>query len=232
MNGSGPLYDELHRRFEEAAEPQPVHRFLARSPPLLRERGAPHQLIVSTRYDLALERAFERPGEEVDVVTYVATGPYRGKFWHRAPGEEPRPIDVPEHIRDRALARPPHRSPQAARRRRPVPGARVGELRDHRGRLHRLPRSLGRRVVGARCAGRAPAAEPFPVHRLRDGRLEPAARHAPRLGRPTARVPLLGGRPRADAARAAFWRRFEVDVLDVDPDDYVELLARRLEGAA
>ena len=95
MNGSGPLYDELHRRFEDAVEPQPVHRFLAGLAALLRERGAPHQLIISTRYDLALERAFESAGEEVDVVTYVATGPDRGKFWHRAPGEEPHPIDVP-----------------------------------------------------------------------------------------------------------------------------------------
>ena len=68
MNGSGPLYDELHRRFEEAVEPQPVHRFLAALPQLSRERGAPHQLIVSTSYDLALERAFEEAGEEVDVV--------------------------------------------------------------------------------------------------------------------------------------------------------------------
>ena len=51
--------------------------------------------MISTRYDLAIERAFETAGEEIDVVTYVATGPYRGKFWHRAPGEEPRPIDVP-----------------------------------------------------------------------------------------------------------------------------------------
>ena len=44
MNGSGPLYDELHRRFEAATEPQPVHHFLAALPPLLRARGAPHQL--------------------------------------------------------------------------------------------------------------------------------------------------------------------------------------------
>ena len=85
MNGSGPLYDELHRRFEEAAKPQPVHRFLAGLPSVLRERGAPHQLVISTRYDLALERAFETAGEELDVVTYVATGLHRGKFWHRAP---------------------------------------------------------------------------------------------------------------------------------------------------
>ena len=62
MNGSGPLYDELHRRFEAAVEPQPVHRFLARLPAVLRERGKPHQLIVSGRYDLAIERAFEDVG--------------------------------------------------------------------------------------------------------------------------------------------------------------------------
>ena len=232
MNGSGPLYDELHRRFEEAVEPQPVHRFLAALPKLSRERGAAHQLIVSTRYDLALERAFEEAGEEVDVVTYVATGPFRGKFWHRAPGEEPCADRRAQHLRDRALARAPDGPAQAARRRRPVPGARVGELRDHGGRLHRLPRPLGRRVVGARRARGAAAAEPLPVPRLRDGRLEPATRDAPRLGGPAGRLSVVGRRPRADPARAAFWRRFDVDVLDVEPDEYVELLARRLEGVA
>ena len=66
-----------------------------RLPALLRERGAPHQLIVTTNYDLALERAFEEAGEELDIVAYVATGPHRGRFWHRPPGEPPRPIDVP-----------------------------------------------------------------------------------------------------------------------------------------
>ena len=62
MQGPGPLYDELHTRFEAAVEPSPLHRFLARLPALLRERGAPHQLIVTTNYDLALERAFEDAG--------------------------------------------------------------------------------------------------------------------------------------------------------------------------
>ena len=95
MSGSGPLYDELHSHFEAAVEPSPLHRFLARLPTLLRERGAPHQLIVTTNYDLALERAFEDAGEELDIVAYVATGPHRGRFWHRPPGEPPRPIDVP-----------------------------------------------------------------------------------------------------------------------------------------
>ena len=84
-----------------------MHRFLASLPPLLRARGAPHQLIISTRYDLALERAFEAAGEEVDVVTYVASGPNRGKFWHKAPGEEPRPIEVPNtYATELALERP------------------------------------------------------------------------------------------------------------------------------
>jgi len=95
MKGSGPLYDELHSCFEAALEPGPLHRFLAHLPALLRERGAPHQLIVTTNYDLALERAFEEAGEEIDIVAYVATGPQRGRFWHRPPGEPPRPIDIP-----------------------------------------------------------------------------------------------------------------------------------------
>ena len=95
MQGSGPLYDELHSRFEAAVEPGPLHRFLARLPVLLREQGAPHQLIVTTNYDLGLERAFEEAGEEVDIVSYVASGPHRGRFWHRPPSDEPRPIDVP-----------------------------------------------------------------------------------------------------------------------------------------
>jgi hypothetical protein len=34
----------------------------------------------------------------------------------------------------------------------------------------------------------------------------------------------------AAARERAFWRRVDVDVLDVDPDDYVGRLARRLEA--
>src|SRR4029078_1052252 len=95
MRGSGRLSDELRTRFEAALEPGPLHRFLARLPALLRERGAPHQLIVTTNYDLALERAFQEAGEEVDIVAYVAAGTHRGRFWHRPPGEPPQPIDLP-----------------------------------------------------------------------------------------------------------------------------------------
>ncbi len=103
MRGAGRLWDELHERYEAAIEPEPVHRFLASLPPLLRERGVSHQLIVTTNYDLGLERAFEEAGEELDVVAYVASGPNQGRFWHRPPGEQPRPVEVPNAYTELSL---------------------------------------------------------------------------------------------------------------------------------
>src|SRR5206468_12143857 len=93
--GYGPLHDELRDLVGAAAEPTPVHRFLAALPPLLRARGAPHQVIVTTAYDDAIERAFADAGEELDVVSYVATGRHRGSFCHRGPEGATRVIDVP-----------------------------------------------------------------------------------------------------------------------------------------
>jgi DNA-binding SARP family transcriptional activator len=95
MKGSGPLYDELHTLLETSLPPTPVHRFFASLPPLLRERGVPHQLIVTTSYDLALERAFLDAGEEFDVVSYLASGRNRGKFCHVAPDGSGTLIEVP-----------------------------------------------------------------------------------------------------------------------------------------
>jgi len=95
MKGSGPLYDELHTLLDADAVPTPIHRFFASVPPLLRERGVPHQLLVTTSYDLALEAAFLEAGEEFDVVSYVASGPNRGKFCHISPNGTGRLIDLP-----------------------------------------------------------------------------------------------------------------------------------------
>jgi DNA-binding SARP family transcriptional activator len=95
MKGSGPLYDELHALLDAEAVPTPIHRFFASLPPILRERGVPHQLLVTTSYDLALETAFLEAGEEFDVVSYLAAGPNRGKFCHIRPDGTGRLIDLP-----------------------------------------------------------------------------------------------------------------------------------------
>lgn len=95
MKGSGPLYDELHALLDADAPPTRIHRLFASLPPLLRERGVPHQLLVTTSYDLALETALLEAGEEFDVVSYVAAGPNRGKFCHISPDGTGRLIDLP-----------------------------------------------------------------------------------------------------------------------------------------
>jgi len=107
MNGSGPLYDEMHALLSrQDLPPTQVHRFLAALPPLLREREVPHQLIVSTSYDLTLERAFLEAGEEFDVVTYLAAGRNRGKFIHVRPDGTATLIDLPnEYVTELSLER-------------------------------------------------------------------------------------------------------------------------------
>jgi DNA-binding SARP family transcriptional activator len=106
MMGAGPLHDELHALLNAETQPTVVHRFFASLPPLLRERGAPHQLIVTTSYDLALERAFLDAGEEFDVVSYIATGRNRGRFCHIGPEGEGTLIERPnEYATELSLER-------------------------------------------------------------------------------------------------------------------------------
>ncbi len=93
--GAGPLHEELQVLLDAGAAPTPVHRFFASLPPLLRERGLPHQLLVTTSYDLALEQALLDAGEEFDVVSYLASGRDRGRFCHRDPSGETRVIELP-----------------------------------------------------------------------------------------------------------------------------------------
>ena len=87
MTGSGPLYEELHGLLDADYPPTALHLLLASLPAALRDKGYPprHQLIVTTNYDDVLERAFEEAGEPFDLVSYVAVGEHRGKFWHRSP---------------------------------------------------------------------------------------------------------------------------------------------------
>ena len=85
LNGSGPLYDTLHTLVEGDGEPSPVHRFLANLPALLRERDKAQPLLVTTGYELALERALEEAEEPYETVCYLASGQMRGSFCHIGP---------------------------------------------------------------------------------------------------------------------------------------------------
>ena len=95
MRGSGPLYDELHELLDADLPPTPLHRLLASLPELLRERGLPPQVVVTTSYDTALEKAFEDASEAVEIVTYLAAGRDRGRFCHIAPDGNGTLIDEP-----------------------------------------------------------------------------------------------------------------------------------------
>jgi DNA-binding SARP family transcriptional activator len=93
--GIGPLHDELHALLDSDYEPGPVHRYFASLPPLLRGRGLPQLVLVTTSYDDTLERAHAEAGEEIDIVSYVAHGRDRGRFRHTAPDGSTRIIDEP-----------------------------------------------------------------------------------------------------------------------------------------
>jgi DNA-binding SARP family transcriptional activator len=104
MKGSGPLYDELHAVLDTDTLPTGVHRLLAAIPRVLRERGVPHQLLVTTSYDLALEQALLDAGEEFDVVAYLAAGRYRGRFCHIGPHGAVQAIERPnEYVEELSL---------------------------------------------------------------------------------------------------------------------------------
>ncbi len=232
MQGSGPLYDELHSALRGGRRAQPAASLSRPAPgaPARARRAAP-----AHRHDELRPRARAR-----------LRGGGRGARHRRVRRHRPasRPLLAPtarraaaadrrpEHVRDRAHARAAHDPPEAPRRRRSAARARVGELRHHRGRLHRLPRPLGAdRGRPGRARGEA-APEPLPLPRLRDGRLEPAADPQPHLGRAAGRRTARG---RCSARRARSRRRSgggsTSTPLDVDPQAYVELLERRLEAA-
>jgi hypothetical protein len=109
LTGSGPLYEELHSLFDADYPPTSLHRLLADLPGTLRARGATprYQLIVTTNYDDLMERAFREAGQPFDLVSYAAEGEQRGKFWHWPPDGEARLIDRPNEYRGLSLDQRP-----------------------------------------------------------------------------------------------------------------------------
>jgi serine/threonine protein kinase len=100
----GPSF--LHKAMTEALgaerEPSEVHRFLARFPRRLAEleRPARYQMIVTTNYDTALERAFDAEGEPYDLAVFMTHGAEKGTFVHVPWAGEPRMITEPSRYRD------------------------------------------------------------------------------------------------------------------------------------
>jgi hypothetical protein len=82
--GSKPLERALRELLlRDTIEPGPIHHTLARLPGLLRAADCEsYPLLVTTTYDTALERAFERAGEPFDLAVCVAAGKHRGRFLH------------------------------------------------------------------------------------------------------------------------------------------------------
>jgi len=105
--GVGPLYDELHELAAEQDGPQRLEHFLARLPEIARAHGVECPLLVTTGYGNALEGAFEQRGEEVDIVSFVAAGPNRGKFLHRTPDGMETVVAVPNSYTELSLAARP-----------------------------------------------------------------------------------------------------------------------------
>ena len=109
MTGSGPLYDTLHDLFDHDFPPTRLHRFLASLPAFLERRGRVKQypLVVTTNYDDLMERAFHEAGYEADVVSYVADGPKRGKFLHWTAESKVDVIEKPNEYQELTLQERP-----------------------------------------------------------------------------------------------------------------------------
>ena len=233
MKGAGPLYDELHARFEAAvASPAPVHRFprLVATDAARAWSRAPADRDHELR-PLGLERAFEEAGEELDVVAYVSSGPHRGRFWHRPPGEAPRPVE---------LAQTP--MPSLSFERRTV-------LLKLRGAVDVLPEREWESFVITEddhidYLGRQELASTIPVtlaarlrrshflflgYEMSDWNLRLVLNRV--WGDRAVAYSSWAVQPDPSQLERAFWRHFDVEPLDAGLDDVVQLLDARLDGS-
>jgi hypothetical protein len=100
VTGGDVLYTDLRGLFTKEYEPTALHRMLALVARLVRKwrtegKTAHYQLIITTNYDDALEKAFKQVGESYDLVTYVAQGQDQGNFVHMSPDGKVRVIEKP-----------------------------------------------------------------------------------------------------------------------------------------
>jgi len=102
--GAKRLYRYLHAVFDADYPPSSLHLLLAHLPALLRARGKPQLVILTTNYDDLVEQALTAAGERFDVVWYEAKhGPTQGRFRHRLPDGDIVLIDRPNKYTGLAL---------------------------------------------------------------------------------------------------------------------------------
>jgi hypothetical protein len=215
-----------------AGEPTRVHRLLASLPPLLRERGSAHPLLVTTGYDLGLEQALLEEEEQFDTVCYLAAGRYRGRFCHIAPDGVATPIERPNTY-----------ATELSLERRTI----VLHLQ---GRLDPSPDRAWESFAVTeddfiRYVGRDDLASALPVSLAARLRRSHFLLLGYTLSDWTLRVVLerlWGEEPLAyrswsvhaapDALEREFWRRRGVEVVDMAPDEYASTLADALQRSA
>jgi DNA-binding SARP family transcriptional activator len=232
MQGSGPLWDELHALIETGAQATPIHRFFASLPPLLRERGAPHQLIVTTSYDLALEQAFLDAGEEFDVVSYIASGRHRGRFCHLAPDGNAAAIEIPNtyatelSLERRTIILKLHGrfdpSPQREWESFVVTEDDYIEYLAHADVSASVPVGLAARLQRSHFL--------FLGYTMADWNLRVVLKRL--WGDQQLSYRSWAVQPAAKLLEREFWRRLDVNVLELPLEEYVELLGRHLDVTA
>lgn len=95
--GERELYRLLHGVFDADYQPTSLHCLLARLPVILREQGEGQLLILTTNYDVLVDRALEEAGEQFDVLWREAKpgGRNQGLFMHRRPEGDVVPVTRP-----------------------------------------------------------------------------------------------------------------------------------------
>jgi CHAT domain/SIR2-like domain len=94
LRNSEELSAHLYAALTEYSSVPSLHELLADLPGILSEKGYPfpYQLIVTTNYDDALEKAFVKQEEEFDLIYYEARGGHGGRFCYKPWGGSAEPI--------------------------------------------------------------------------------------------------------------------------------------------
>jgi len=108
VEGEPKLFQLVNQVLRVDADPGPVHRDLARLPARLGHR---YQMIVTPKYDVALEKALRQANEAFDVAVYMAPGTGQaGRFVHVPWGQSPLPpIEKPNEYSELPIAAGDHK---------------------------------------------------------------------------------------------------------------------------